>query len=205
MIFFYSNVKLISLSCLLFQLVDEYKTPIVRDMRAFIGGYIAKHLLKSIGVCSTCRRDFITNGTSAIGTDAGLIIARSYKPSLLLQPTSNFMKIFSRCCEILHVVLPNNCLDSNLMCKLKRILKCQVGENVEALFTCHKHASLDLFLRFFVKFYVHTWIKNVNRILRGIDNGRKNVLNDKVKIMAHERFIVYSKRKAALRAAKQLV
>jgi len=173
-------------------------------MRTFIGGYVARSLLKSIGVCATCRNNLVATGTNEVPQDTGLIIARSYKPSLLLQPKTTFMRLFSRSCEILHIVLPEKCLENNLMDQLLGILTSEAETDIVNSFHCKQHSHFGLFVPIFAKFYVHTWIKNVNRILRGVDNTRKNVLNDKVKILANTRFQKYARRNAAIRAAKKL-
>ena len=63
---------------------------------------------------------------------------------------------------------------------------------VENPFSCKKHDLFSEYKTYFLFFYINTWIKNVNKILKGLHNRN---IDDKVKEAAfieakkHGRFV----------------
>lgn len=173
----------------------------IQETHSYIAGYLAKKIPKKIGLCQKCRQQLV--GTDLVDLErTRLIVARSYKPSLLVMPNSQFTKMFARCCHVMHVVLPRVCTKNPLFQILKKNL---LNNCVDILnFSCAKHPKLiDIFLNLFIKFYVNTWIKNVNRILKGIDSRKMNV-NDDVKKLAFKRYETYKGRKNKVKKLKNL-
>lgn len=62
-------------------------------LHAYLSGYVAKRLLKIIGVCKICRRELITP-TSTNAHD--YVECRAYGPKALVRAETNYINIFSK-------------------------------------------------------------------------------------------------------------
>lgn len=69
---------------------------VVMQTQKYLAGYMAKKLLKAVGVCRLCRKELISDSAP----NCVLIESRNYKPELLLKPGTNFTQLFRNCNEI---------------------------------------------------------------------------------------------------------
>lgn len=166
------------------------------QIHAYLAGYIAKKIFKVIHVCKTCRRDLIGPSTNV----HDVIEAKAYNHKALLRPDTWFVNLFGEMCDILHHYLPKLILENNIKSKLK----CIIHNFLNPInFNCTKHDVFPIFSDMLIEFYIHTYIKNVNNILRGKDL-RCISDNDPVKILACKRYETFRKRKAAIKKLKQI-
>lgn len=149
---------------------------------AYIAGFLAKKIIKNLGKCSLCIKDLLTNQTHEEHT---LITARAYHANALLKPSTMYAHLFTQMIEIGHEVLPKICIDENV----KQLFRNTILKFVKPYFTCQAHNVFDTLVNNFVLFYIHCWIVNVNKILKGSD--LRNV-NDDIKNLA---IIKYKKMK----------
>lgn len=171
------------------------KSQVIKKENAYIAGYIAKKILKTIGCCKVCQQSMITQQREEIHD---YIALRSYGPNTLLMPNTYFVFLYNMCTEIVHYFLPKiyNC--DNLNQRLVQICK----QKIINVFFCTEHDLLSIFLDNFVCFYIFTWIKNINNILKGFCSSK---INDEVKIAALQYHKVHKAKKRAVDKTKLLV
>jgi hypothetical protein len=150
---------------------------ITTQLHSYLAGYMGKQYLKRI-VCKTCRNHILTN----IREEGGLVEARAYSAKALLNANSKFRRIFSRSCEVL-LFFAKNVYCNRLKKKLKQKLFKFVLNDVE--WKCDNHNLVEEFGEKFVKFYIFTWVNNVNRVLSGRDHRN---LNDLIKQKAQVKY-----------------
>jgi hypothetical protein len=74
-----------------------------------IENYVARSLLKSIGVCSSCREQLLLG---SVNTDPVLQF-RDYRPNALLRPGSHFILLFKKAGQVLTYYIPKICTKNN--------------------------------------------------------------------------------------------
>jgi hypothetical protein len=171
--------------------------PLLIQTHAYIAGYMAKKILKQVGICKTCRSDLLV-GSGVENDYHNLIKFREYAPRALLRPNTPFIILFGRCTEITHYFLSQLCVEQ----QFKQKLAAKIAGNVKNNFVCEKHNLFKIFVTHFLNFYIHTWIKNVNMILKGLDIRSAN---DEIKMLALNRYKKYKVRKAAMAKLKKNV
>ncbi len=126
-----------------------------------------------------------------------MIDYRVYSHKALLRPTTLFIDIFTKLNEIMYAFFLRFCIEDSIKMKMKFCIR----KFVRNPFTCDKHNLYEIFLNVFLELYIHTWIINVNSILKG-----KHVrnINDDVKAEAFNRYKVYRGQKLAVTKLKQL-
>lgn len=125
----------------------------ILPLHAYLAGYLARRILKLVGVCAVYRRELTGNPTEHLQ----LIKARDYRPKSLLRPGTKFVLYFNRCNDVLHYFLSIMCVETNLGAKMKM----KIQELMSNEFSCQKHDIFNIFYNLFVKFYIHTWTHNI--------------------------------------------
>jgi hypothetical protein len=160
-----------------------------------MGGYIAKRILKRVGVCRACREDLVAKSRNS----GSLIAYRAYTATSLLSPKTRFFHFVNKSIDISHKYVPTLATAENVIAKLKLILIKFLGTSVK--FSCSKHDIFRIFINIFTPFYIDTWVNNINKILNGSD--LRNI-NDNIKKLAFDRYEKYRKQKNAERKVKHL-
>lgn len=173
----------------------RYTTPnIIIQNNAYIAGYLAKSILKCVAGCNTCKRDLLSE---SITREHELIQFRRYNSKTLLQPDTSFVSLFCKCNDVLHYYLPKLC-DRD---QLKRLMINKICMHITNNFLCEQHNLLSIFFEKFVVFYIHSWITNINKILRGDDIRN---INDPIKKKALERYKKFKLKGNKIRQMKHL-
>ncbi|KAI4462935.1 thap domain [Holotrichia oblita] len=172
---------------------------IVRNVHAYIAGYMVRKLRKNTNRCTMCISYLSSKEASP---DHILIEAREYAPSKLYRANSMFMKTFTQSLHILSNLLPKICYKPNI----KQSCKLALQSVVHFPGICDVHNLKDIFTKNVVDFFVHTWIKNINRTLKGLDSKKyllSNIRNVIAK-RAHARYIKYRTRNTKIQQLKKL-
>ncbi|XP_030765395.1 uncharacterized protein LOC115889514 [Sitophilus oryzae] len=167
-------------------IVPEYQPAhnslLKRGKLTYVAGFVAKKVLKRIGICKQCRQDLVGDDRSR--AECFIVDARAYSAKALLAPSTNFNEFFQKCIFIMSNILPQICHSQNITTLIKKILNelCK-----EKIFCCNKHDVKKLICDYISVFHLNVWIKNVNAILKG-----KQVINkssiDRLKIYASKKF-----------------
>lgn len=156
----------------------NYTVPKTGTM-AYIAGYIARKMLKYTKNCTNCK-NVLLGDVAALSEAQGFIIeSRSYNSNLLTTPNTNFNKIFCQCIHVMQHSLPKICYKYNVSKTVQHILKLNVDFQG---FNCQEHNVTDRFVLQLTEFYIFTYIKNVNRILKGKIIPKSS--NDSIKTFA---------------------
>lgn len=160
-------------------------TDYILRLHTYLAGYVAKKILQRVHRCVTCSTDLISGETEH------LLQFRQYVPGKLVAPNTRFAQLFTKSCEVMAHYLPQTYSESNIARRLQTILR----QYIDIKFNCTKHDLLSLYLQFFVKFYLFTWCKNLNKILKGTET---RVGDNPMKREARKIFLTHHKKKLAI-------
>lgn len=169
----------------------------VANAHPYLAGYMARKIFKKIGACPNCKRDFLKSSEDEVFP---ILEARAYSPKALTRPNSNFLRLFRKCNDVLHYFLPKVCANRNVKSNLVSYLHVLIPNSL----TCSDHEGFQMFTEMFVIFYIHMWVKNVNKILKGGDS-RRLAINDPIKRKAQIIYLKHRASKKKIRQTKQLV
>jgi hypothetical protein len=180
---------------------DEFQFGIVTnevtiELEHYLSGYICKRILRSIGVCKTCRTILLSPDDCV---EHSLINIRDYGQRSLLRPRTKFATLFNLCYQVAHYYLVKCATKKNIKATLLSFVRGKIHLTYPQ---CPKHDYLNLFYKNFCNLFIFTYIKNVNDILTG--KNCKNI-NDDIKRQALKRHNKFRKQKFALRKEKQLI
>lgn len=149
----------------------------------YVGGYIARSILKCIQNCECCKNDISDNNVRN-----NLIKVRSYTKNSLRNPTKNFELILEKIYTVLSYYTPLICHSSNITLQLDLAIEL----NIEFKLNCIVHNLKDIIKKKVIHFFLFSYTKKINLILKGkILNNNK--INDKLQQIA---FDYYKKHKA---------
>ena len=163
--------------------------------QVYVAGYLAKKILKSTN-CEHCRVQLITTN---ILPDHTLINYKTYPSSTLLNPDTVFIILYKKFAAIAHFYVATICTDQTSKISMK--LSSKIDKWINNPFVCVEHNLFVIFKENFFPFYLNTWVKNVNKILKGIDS--RNV-DDKIKTAALKEAQKHGRYAKSLAAQKQL-
>lgn len=165
------------------------------ELNSYLSGFIVKKLLKKIS-CSDCIEDLVNVNDSNQGTPSVL------HPDARTNACSKFKRLFSRSCQIINYFLPKICSRKNLSNILKIKLDSYVLDKFEWSCARHKTDFRKHFLNLLLKFYIHSWVKNINKILKGQDNRN---IHDEVKKKARAKYIQNKIKQKKISTMKKLI
>lgn len=160
----------------------DYHSLLKKGTLTYIAGFVAKKVLKQIGLCQQCRQDLVGGDRSQ--AEYFIVNARAYSAKALLAPSTNFNLFFQKCIFIISNILPQLCYKQNIIRLIKIVLKNLCNEDI---FMCEKHDVKKIFWHYVSVFHLHVWIKNVNSILKGKQALTKSS-TDTIKIYASRKF-----------------
>lgn len=144
-------------------------------------------MLKSIGICKTCRSALIAPDASPDEEDS--IYFRAYSQKALLRPWTKFSYLFNLCYQVAHFYIVELINKDNIKSRILSLLHKKI--NFDKFPKCDKHDLFSMFLKLFLQFYLYTYAGNVNNILKG--NVLENI-NNNVKKQALVRYRKYKKK-----------
>ncbi|KAF5283895.1 hypothetical protein FQA39_LY04715 [Lamprigera yunnana] len=156
----------------------------------YLVGYMARRVFIKIVRCENCRHDLFKNSDDNIFE---MLEARATRPN------SNFVNIFRKCNDVLHYFLPKICCGGSIRASMIKYLQMFVSNN----FTCQEHDMFSIFINMFVPFYIHMWVKNINKVLKAIDS-RKTAINDPIKKAAALKSLKFKRTKHKINKSKFL-
>lgn len=176
-----------------FQEVDDLA---VISTHAYIAGYIAKNIKKVIGKCTRCINQLQSTTSSK---EHIFINELEYKPNVLLKTKTQFRRMFSTMVLLYSTNMEKYVLGKNV----KKHMICLFKRKLYNPFLCQEHDLFTLYIEKFLLFFIFTYFKNVNLILRGqIEHNVKN--NDVLKKMAWQRYLCLKNKNKKIRNVKQL-
>ena len=133
----------------------------------YVGGYIARSILKSIGGCKCCKNDIIKKTL-----ENSLIKARSYTKKSLKNPSKIFEEIIEHIFMILSYYTPLICHLPNISQKLNLAIEI----NVEIKLNCTVHNLKDIIKKKVINFFLFTYTEKINSLLKGkiLNHGKIN-------------------------------
>lgn len=164
----------------------------------YIAGYIAKKVMKMVGICKKCRHDLIGEKAQLSQDENFVIVSRQYSPNALLFPTTNYNYLFQKCLHILGSILPKICHSENI----KSVLLSICVQEIDNPFVCEKHNLFNLVIKYICNFHIQTWSKNINKILKGKLKIMKT--SDPIKLQARVKYDNHKKASERIRCIKEL-
>jgi hypothetical protein len=149
----------------------------------YVCGYLARSVLKDTNFCRLCKNELVGDVENN-----DLIRVRDYTKKSLLYPSDSFKNIINQMFYITKNILPN-ISQQNIGKHLIFLFEINVDFNI----TCPKHDLKSLIFEKFKNFFLFTYVKNINRILNGLDRNKYNC--DNLKKSAHEYYLKNSKHK----------
>lgn len=165
------------------------------ELNSYLSGFMVKKLLKKIS-CSVCKEDLVYVNNSNHGTPSVL------HPDARTNGCSKFKRLFSRSCQILNYFLPKICARKNLSKILETKLDSYVLDKFEWSCGRHKTDFRKHFVNLLLKLYINSWVKNINKILKGQDNRN---LNDEIKKRARAKYIQNKIKQRKISAMKKII
>lgn len=124
----------------------ESNNLIEKNVQTYIAGFVAKRILKHIGVCKVCRSQLLTDKQEI--EEFLLIKNRAYSQRALLRPSSCFSKLLSKYSYNMQVYIEKYCIKNNLSGILK-----QIYDDIDFIhFTSKCHNIKELFQDFLTLF-----------------------------------------------------
>lgn len=179
-----------------FQFGEEEDEAII-NTHAYITGFIAKLIFKEVGKCSVCCNQLITSSSSS---EHELISLREYRYKSLLRPRTQFRRMLSKMVQLFVKFVKEFILKRNIKKKLPEVFRKQLCNP----FVCNQHDIFNIFISHFLSFFIHTYIKNVNKILKGQANVLKGD-NDEIKLLAQSRYNKLKGKNKKVKYLKKLV
>lgn len=157
----------------------------------YVSGFLLKKIFPIIRDCCCCRNYLVAKSAEPVH---GIISAREYNAERRLHyPSDNFIQSINIIKEIIFFNLPIICHKTSIKKQLLDYIK---STNALHVLICDSHRNLveQSLYNLCFKIFVHTWCKNVTKIL----HGRKHITcetSDTIKIAAAERYRKYFKYK----------
>lgn len=159
------------------------------NVHNYIAGYVAKKMLKKIGICLKCKNELICQDRSR--DEFSLIRNRAYSHKALLCPNTQFAVLFRKYSYNLSVYIDKYCYAKNLSLVLRQVF----SQEDFKYFTCPIHSIKNIFSEVLTKFYIFVWVKNINNSLKGKFERVKDRRNyNKIRYLACQRYQKYKKR-----------
>lgn len=159
----------------------------------YVGGFLVRSILKSVNNCKVCKKniseDIITNN---------LIRVRSYTKQSLRNPSKKLIEIIEHIFLVLSQYIPLICHEANI----KKKLDLAIELNVEFIVNCGIHNLKQIIKYKTIDFFLFSYIKNVNKLLRGVNIETSN---DTIQKMAIEYYRIHRTRKIKINKTKQLL
>lgn len=153
------DVNLINITMI--DLPTSVKYTYLTDMTiGYISGYLARSVLKDTHFCRLFKNELISNVENN-----DLIQIRDFTKKSLLYPSDKFKNVINQMFYIKKNILPN------FQAKIGKILILIFEINVEFCITCPKHDLKSVIFEKFKNFFLFTYVKNINKILNGLDRN----------------------------------
>lgn len=152
---------------------------------AYICGYIAKKIFNKIHSCDTCIKNLTTTEEQSVHL---MIMARRYSKKCLLLPSTKFMILFKEASSTISHLLIKYCLCNKVCDNIKKSLLQTI--NFESIY-CEIHSDIrHQFLSELTTLMMFTWVKRINKIIRGVDSRfTPSLLSDPVFLLAHKKYL----------------
>ncbi|XP_063226617.1 uncharacterized protein LOC134533179 isoform X1 [Bacillus rossius redtenbacheri] len=161
----------------------DYTVPQTRLSRAtkvYVTGYLARKVLKKLKGCISCKKVLISDCSVP---NNEIIIARSYSAKSLCHPHTTFSDTCNTIVKVITSELPKICYQPGVRQKiLAKILNSETR-----LISCSIHNLHECVADIVVKFYVHQWCNNNNRLLKG--KFIPKVFTDPLKKAAYQKYL----------------
>ncbi|KAJ8871922.1 hypothetical protein PR048_028262 [Dryococelus australis] len=161
-----------------------------------MNGYLARKLLQETKYSKTCSEILLFMAETPEHEENIVISSRAYSPKALCCPSTMFSKTFNSISEILASLLPVCCHHEKVW---KEIATENYGHVDMTFMKCKEHDLKKLFTRLSVRFLIHAWCNNVNKILSGkiVYHVRSSpqFLRDPIKKQAFQKFLKRTRRR----------
>lgn len=128
-----------------------------------------------------------------------LILEREYKLETLLRPKTQFRRMFSNMVSLFVINIKKHILNN----QLKKTLLTTFQKRLFNPFLCKEHNVFNLYIEYFLTFFMNTYLKNINSILKGrMTHNIKDT--DMLKKLAWQRYLSLKGKNKKLRNVKQL-
>lgn len=174
--------------------------PGIVSTHAYIAGYIAKGIKKKIDDCQTCMNQLQAAPSSFPSEEHSLIQEREYWAKSLIRTKTQFRRMFTNMTILFNQVIRQIILKNNIKKQLKFIFLNKLYNP----FLCKEHNIFDLYIDIFLNFFIFTYLKNINSILKGlVEYNSKD--NDILKQMAWQKYLRLKAKNKKIAGLKKLV
>lgn len=150
----------------------------------YVCGYLARATLKETKFCKLCKNELVGN------KENHLIRARDYTTKSLFYPSQKFQSIIEQMLYVSKYILCN-IHEENIGKQLIFMFKI----NINFSLNCPKHDLKNVVFEKFKNFFIFTYLKNINRILNGLDKYYDNTCSDPLKMAAHDYYLKHKTKK----------
>jgi len=154
------DVNLINITMI--DLPTTVKYTYLTDMTiGYISGYLARSVLKDTHFCRLCKNELISDVENN-----DLIQIRDFTKKSLLYPSDKFKNVINQMFYITKNILPNFG-----QANIGKILILLFEINIEVFTICPKHDLKSIIFEKFKNFFLFTYVKNINKIINGLDRN----------------------------------
>lgn len=151
----------------------------------YVAGFLSKSILSKITNCSTCKSELTNKKVSNPLIEARQYLSVKYG---LYNPSTVFFHVVKNILTLCSYYINNIFYKSNIASTLFLIIK----SNIEFPFSCNEHDLKNIIINKIIALFLHTYCKNINRILKGLDTCQHP--NDQIKKIAIDYYKKHSKK-----------